>query len=363
MHSETAGVLPSAHMARMGVDRLVLLGGIILLGACAIIPFRRPASDFLQFYTGGKLLGSNLYSTSRALEVECSVAPGLRDMPDEVRAVLRPPVVYVPFWLVAKLSYRSALLLWTAFMLSALFGFLRLWPVRFEAAMQYSLFFLPLLIAFSEGQDAALLLFVLAAVGRLKEQSREVLSGLALSVFFFAKPSTLLMTPLAAIAFRSWRFAGGLIGGGASLYLLSAIILHDVLWPIAYLRHIAAQAHSSPAPLAIAAVALVLAAWCWRQPDPHVALAVLACGGLLCSPRALYYDLAAATLPLAILLLAQSSKKAATWLWLYALAAMGAWTMASYWGVRLAVAALLVHGLLLFGLNGRSPSNRGLVLA
>jgi hypothetical protein len=151
--------------------------------------------------------------------------------------------------------------------------------------------------------------------------------------------------PLTAVVFRSWRFAAGLFAGWGILYCVSAVIMRDVLWPVQYAHHITAHLASTnivPFPV-IVICAVALTVWCINK-SPFVVTAVLACGGMLLSPRALYYDLML-SIPLVALLLDRRGRFA-EWLMFYPFAAAVAWYFASWDGSRIVVAALLVCGLL-----------------
>jgi hypothetical protein len=327
------------------MEYIQVTAALVLIFFASLIPISRPISDFLPFYAGGKILGPQIYSSDQAIGVEREVAPDLMSRPEANRVVTRPPFYYLPFWPLSHLDYRVAVCIWAIGSLMAGVGFLLLWPCSTSKLLKYSTWFFPLMMALMQAQDCLVLLLIIATSATLRSRGRNFAAGLVLSLCS-AKPSTLLFMPLAPVSFRSWRSGGGLVAGWSALYVLSAAITHDAAWPIQYARHITGTlGYTNAVPVPVIAIsAAILTFWC-NKKSPFVATAVLACGGMLLSPRALYYDLML-SIPLVSLLLNRGG-----WivrlLTIYPFAAASAWYFAGWNAARVVVAVLLVCGLLL----------------
>src|SRR6266446_6090299 len=120
----------------------------------------RDGGDFPEFYIGAKLVFTGqLYDPARALETQHEFGiekPGL--MP------LRPPFYFTLLSPLSRLSYPAAHPIWTAMLIAATVAFLAIYPSSNRSALVIaSALSLPLFVSVVYGQDAALMLLILAA--------------------------------------------------------------------------------------------------------------------------------------------------------------------------------------------------------
>jgi hypothetical protein len=327
------------------------IGAALVLLLCASAGTTQDNSDFLQFYTGARLLGPNLYSVSKAVDLQRSLTPLPQSVEHPNWWAARPPFEYVAFVPLSRISYQTARRIWLAVILAALAGFVWLWPGSRSDTFLCLAFCFPVLQSLRVAQDCLGLMFVLALIAALHKGGRPLLAGLAASLCM-AKPSTLVLVPLSAMAFRSTRYCVGLGAGLAGVYLVSAAIMRDPLWALSYVRYtLAVSPHTSTLPLwTIPIFAAGVTVWCVGRP-PAVVLAALACAGMALSPRALYYDLAWAV-PLGLLLIAQQ-RNSAILVYSYPSIAGFAWYFLGWDGGRLVTAAFLGLSMAVLGSAGQ----------
>lgn len=329
--------------------RLILAA--VGLAAClyfATWPFgvRARDNDFLHFYAGARLSGSpvTLYSVEEARGVMAAVQPGA-----VFRPVVRPPFYYLMIRLLGWLPYAHALAVWQVLSVAFLVSFALLWePAGLSSFALFGLF-VPVWYGLALGQDATFFLSAAALAAFLMRRGWPAAAGLVLSLLA-AKPHVFLLVGVVGLCY-GLRFLAGFLAGGAVLYGVSAAIMSDWLWPLAYLEYlnsptggnIVCQCEIDRRLLIAAAVAAaVLYAWLWRlRPAFPAALGVALAASLLVAQRPFFYD-AASLLPLVAFLTPRR------W-WaplLLAGCAIVVWHWAGWTAARWAVAALLAYAVL-----------------
>lgn len=197
----------------------ILLGKGIYDAAGQIV-----GTDFLAFYTGGKIISSghsaNLYSLSYQYRVQKTIVGG--EWPD-LDLYVNPPFyawLFVPF---SKLPYPISALLWMGLGLVAislgirLLGFYQ--PIR---TFIWCLSFFPIFAGVSFGQNAPLSLALFCLTYTLWRRDHRFTAGLASSLMLY-KPQ--LLIGLGLLWLLEWRrernSLAGLALGGSLLALIS----------------------------------------------------------------------------------------------------------------------------------------------
>jgi glycosyl transferase family 87 len=190
--------------------------------------------DFSAFYTAGLLLrqgeGDLLYDRREQWRVQQQFASGVEirqgPMPfvrPPFEALLFLPLAYFPYpvalaiWLLA-----NVVLLWLAArILPRVRPFTRIYPAWLEAAL--CLGFFPVFLALFQGQDAIILLLLVAAVLNRLQAGKDVAAGvmLALGLFKF-----LLLVPIVLMLWLAGRprILAGFLPGAAALVAVSCAI-------------------------------------------------------------------------------------------------------------------------------------------
>jgi hypothetical protein len=287
-------------------SRIALAGGIVLLLAIPLLLAflaQEPdlhTIDYVSVWAGAQIIGPNLYDSTRLEQIEHTVSPLI-----ESKRYIRPPYYVMMFWPLGGLPYRAAYAGFVLMNLAALLLFLRIW--RFEvAAILACALFLPLEFSFGLGQDAPIMMAIVAGAAQLIERRRDFGGG-ALLALFTVKPHLFLFLPVVLIAQRKYRALAGLAVGGAALYLLAAAFV-GIDWPLkslaAALSNEATFVPSTPGvagllrklhapgwlllPVVIAGVAMVYRRA--RTIDWLAAVALALAAGVVFAPRAQVYD-------------------------------------------------------------------------
>ena len=296
-----------ARGARTGkASRIALAGGMVLLLAVPLLlAFLAQAPDlhtidYVSVWAGAQIIGPNLYDPARLERIEHTVSPLI-----ESKRYIRPPYYVMMFWPLGGLPYRAAYAGFVLMNLAGLLLFLRIW--RFEiAAILACALFLPLEWSFGLGQDAPIMMAIVAGAAQLIQRRRDFAGG-ALLALFTVKPHLFLFLPVVLIAQRKYRALAGLAAGGTALYLLAAAFV-GIDWPLksmaAALSNEATFVASTPGvagllrklhapgwlllPAAIAGIAMVYRRARTIDWLPAVALALAA--GVVFAPRAQVYD-------------------------------------------------------------------------
>ena len=187
-------------------------------------------NDFMCFYSAAQLAGSGqLYNPEAIRRAESR----LWDSPRYL------PYTRLPFYagLLAPLrffSYRHAYWVFQLGALAAVLLFVYFWPAprRWVAAMACC-WSMPLLNCFIMGRDLAVLLPVLAISLALLFRGWRFAAGCVFSLCLI-KYNLFLALPLLIVGKRLWRFAGGVVAGGAVLAAMSFAV-DGWSWPWRYL--------------------------------------------------------------------------------------------------------------------------------
>jgi hypothetical protein len=186
--------------------------------------------DFSSFYSAGSIIrsgeGAQLYdygTQQRAQQQFIAV------LPDRKAPLLYPhaPFETVLFAPLSYLPYKSAYLVWWAInhalffaALVMLYKVLEHGPAILPASVVSLCLFFPLIVAFIQGQDSILLVFLLSLTLLYVARDREFLAGVVLSLTLF-KPQLALPVFLLSAIRASRAFVFGFLTGCAGLLLLS----------------------------------------------------------------------------------------------------------------------------------------------
>jgi hypothetical protein len=180
--------------------------------------------DYVSVWAGAQMIGPDLYDPVRLERIEHTVSPEIAG-----KRYIRPPYYVMMFWPLGRLPYRAAYAGFVFMNLAALLFFLRIW--RFDTpSIIACTFFLPLAWSFGIGQDAPLLLLLVAGAAQLIQRRRDFAGG-ALLALFTVKLHLFVFLPLVLIAQRKYRALAGLAVAGSALYLLAAAFV-GIDWPL-----------------------------------------------------------------------------------------------------------------------------------
>ncbi|MFB3918405.1 MAG: glycosyltransferase family 87 protein [Terriglobales bacterium] len=276
----------------------------VLLVAFLYPDARRGHTDFLSFYTGARLVGTeDLYSIERAGEIQAPYGA-----PDQIVGYTRPPFFAVFVYPLGLLPYSVGHTIWQFLNVAALAGFIALWPRNRIFAAILSCWFVPILGNFSGGQDAPILLFLVAATLNLLRSGRPFLAGAVLALCAF-KFHLFVLTPVWIIATRRWRVAYGMLCAGAVLAAISFGAAGPNWIPVnwaATRRYDAALDYTAKMPnllgllhamphadvlVSIGALGVAILTWLVaRKEDADFAFALTLAGGVLVGMHGFLYD-------------------------------------------------------------------------
>jgi hypothetical protein len=312
----------SAQRAALALLCLIgIAGNAFVLGpALTLVP--RGVTDFMDLYAGGKLAFSReLYNPVQLMNVEATTEGSF----SPTRLFMRLPVFAITYWPLAQLPYRTASAIWEILCIAALAGFAILWPSdRGWAAALACCWSLPAFMTVAEGQDIGFLLLWVALAVRLLGKNRPSAAGAVFSLCA-AKFHLFLLLPAWIVANKAWRFASGVIAGGAILIFLS-FIANGRDWPLRYyglLSNPTNNPYASVMPnihgmvigwphhkiVEAAGIALVLTlVWfASRRRNAECGLATVLAGGILATPHAYMAD-CALLIPAVLIVLANTSR-------------------------------------------------------
>lgn len=190
--------------------------------------------DFSALYTAGLLVrrgeGGLLYDRHEQWRLQQEFVPNV-DIRQGPMPFIRPPFEALIFLPLTYFSYPVAFAIWslakvvflwlTARVLPRLRPFTRIYPSWLEAAL--CLGFFPVFLDLFQGQDAILLLLIVAAALNRLQSGKDVAAGviLALGLFKFH-----LVVPIAVILWLAGRarILAGFLPGTAALVALSCLI-------------------------------------------------------------------------------------------------------------------------------------------
>lgn len=191
--------------------------------------------DFAAFFTAGRIVAAgearDLYSIDTELTYQRPFTPGMTS-PEQVLVFLNPPVVALPFALLAPLSLQTAYMIWSVVNAGVLaylcWMIVRALPettrrLRFRL-LAACLTFLPVWMAIIHGQLSLLLLVVVTGAWLAMDRGDDFSAGAILSLVI-VKPQLLPMPLIALACQRRWRMLGGVGAGISALSLLSLAIV------------------------------------------------------------------------------------------------------------------------------------------
>lgn len=286
-------------------------------------------NDFTQLYAGARLVGtSGLYDAARVMEVQRQTVGVTADS----WRYTRLPYYAALLWPLGRLPYRTAYLIWEVLAIAALIGFVSLWKrPSISATVIFSALSLPAFTSLMNGQDLTFVLLFIAVAVACRDAGKPFLAGFVL-VLCAAKYHLFALVPLFLVARREYRFALGLLSGGAALIALSFGVA-GASWPKEYFSvltdpkiHPAAghmpNLHGLVAPWPalrwlewVLAAGVIAAVWIiGRRASFDYGLAAALSGGLLVSYHAYLPD-CSVLLPAALILIGVTA-----WRWLRFLA-------------------------------------------
>lgn len=272
------------------------LGLAFLLGLAYLQRERALAgeNDFVQLYTGAKLVGTpKLYSYADNL---ASIQATLGLTMESV-VYTRPPFYAVLLKPLAWLPYLAAYALFSALSLASILWFVFRFHKECESLPLFATLSIPIMTAVCGGQDTPFLLLILGSAILLARRGRDFEAGLVLSLVAI-KFHLFLPLPLLLIFKRHWRMLRGAALGVAAMVLISVIFagpdslrqyLGVLLDPrINFSATVMPNLHGLVAvlegglPLEIALIAVVLGALVWIMRQTHdfefLLAATLVCG-------------------------------------------------------------------------------------
>ncbi len=291
--------------ARTTILALIALSFLPVLLVAFLYPdTRRGHTDFLSFYAGTQLVGTErLYSFDDAGRIQAQYG-----VPGQVRAYIRPPFYALLLYPLSMLPYSVGHVIWQALNVAALAGFIALWPRDRAFAAVLCCWFVPVLAALAGGQDAPILLLCCGLAFRFMRSGRPFVAG-AILALCAAKFHLFLLVPLALVGTRQWRVVYGLLCGGAVLTVLS-FVAGGRNWIAAYwaaaqhneqildyeakMPNLLGLFHSVPYSavwISIGVAAVAVCTWLVaRRDSAEYGMAVMLAGGLLVGMHGFLYD-------------------------------------------------------------------------
>lgn len=215
-------------VARLFVLMMVGIHAFFLWSVRDRIPRADP--DFTVFYTAGKILregrGAHLYEARTQLEIQQEFARD-SDIRQGPLPYIHPPYEALLFVPLTFLSYRAAFISWECLNVLFLFVICQVLRGRLNSLrrlptwqlVSLSLAFFPVLANFHQGQDAILLLLVVALAFRCLEQETDFAAGCWLGFGVFKYHLILPLVLILAI----WR-GRRLIFGFVTLTLAAVLV-------------------------------------------------------------------------------------------------------------------------------------------
>lgn len=278
---------------------MALLSNALVLGPSVRV-IVTPGSDFLSFYAGAKLAGSDkLYDPAAAAEIQKSVGWSSNTL-----AFIRLPFyahLLKPF---ALLEYNKAFLLWQGLNLAGFLAAVALAPIPTRIRIPAALGSYPAVLALMNSQDVLLVLLIVTLVWRLLA-ARPVLGGFIQSAAAI-KFHLFLLVPIYAIVRREWRFFCAAASGLLVLVALSFTLQGN--WVPSYLAaldnpqvqkaaflmpNLRGLLHGAPgwAEILAASAAALVCALAASHRSRGIALGAALLGGVLASRHAFPQDL------------------------------------------------------------------------
>ncbi len=172
-------------------------------------------NDFLPLYIGAKFAGLPAsYDPPKVVEQQ----KRFTGLSNQALQWTRFPWVAVMLRPLAGLPYPWAWTLWVILSISAYLAAIRLLPNRLDALAAG---YLPMWFSLMQGQDLALITLWVVLAARLQAGGSQFVAGLIFALCS-QKPHLFLLLPILILRQRMWRFAQGLLAGGAALWLVSS---------------------------------------------------------------------------------------------------------------------------------------------
>ena len=266
------GLSPSTRAALLyfcvGLGGLALAGLFVFSVTWPLVI--RGHADFLGFYTGAALIGTDgLYSPAANREVQQRLAGFSYHVVQYVRlpfyaAALRP---------LALLPYQTAYWIFQTLSIAAAVIFVRLsrGPWQLTAAISV---FLPLAFSIIGGQDITFLMVICGVAVVLHRFGRDAAAGFVLSLCLL-KFHLFVLVPLVLIRHRKWRMTGA-AAAGVILWLAISTLVAGLDWPSQYLA-VLMSAAVSPNVSLMPNIRGVFANSAWAVYASIVVLAVFLC--------------------------------------------------------------------------------------
>jgi hypothetical protein len=307
---------------------------VIVAGSGSSTATGRVGGDFPAFYSAGSIVADG--DIDRLYDLDVQAAAQTELLGDEDGFIMYPyaPHVAAAYAPLSELPYRSAYLVHTVLMVSALIG--ALWLIRpmvplvdrwFGAVVAGAMTAYPVFVGVLGGQNTAASLLLLAATWRAWHEDRDGWAGLALALLLFRPQYAIPLIGLALLD-RRWRTVATASVGGAMVWVANAALVGPAwitVWydgvrplleadaeinaaneiaPIGVL--VAAFGESTLAIgvgglVSVAAGVGLMVLW-WRRPvDLTSRMAITTAALTLLGPHAIYYD--SALLVFAVLVL------------------------------------------------------------
>lgn len=209
-----------------GYARVLLLASIVAVGFAFSIGLSRDGSDFLAFWSAGKLVLSG--QPAAAYDLAATGAIQAPVWPREVFAFVNPPPFLLALWPLGAMSFKTAWLVWVASTYLIWLAVTRPlagkhgWPLAAYPGA---------LLAATHAQTGFVTSALQAGVARMLDR-RPVLAGLCLGALVI-KPHVAVLFPFALAADRRWK-AFLAAGFGVLLWLALAWALLGTETMLAY---------------------------------------------------------------------------------------------------------------------------------
>lgn len=197
-----------------------------------------PVSDFIYFYSMGRMLSEHAPSELYDVDLQKKVATEIHPLPGrQYNPNPYPPFIAILFRPLARLSYASAFLVWTTLSLCLYVGGLLILVRRFFPtdafrrclALCAALSYLPFLTALAGGQIATIGFFG-AAIGISEDdRGRPFRSGLGFALCLYKPTLLVLILPMLLIR-RRYKTLAGFVCGAAGLGFLPTIMAGPWVW-------------------------------------------------------------------------------------------------------------------------------------
>jgi hypothetical protein len=293
------------------------LGAVLFafLGAPLYERWSTGKNDFLQLYAGARLVG-----TPELYDIEASKRIHL-----ELTGTWYPSVYWTRLpWYALALSplggmpYQTAYRVWVAFNIVVVGAWLLLYSSLWEEFPIFVALSLPLLVNFTNGQDAGLAAALAGFAVLLICRDLEFAAGLLLALCSI-KFHLFVLLPVAFIVHQRWRVIHGALAGAAILVSLS-ILAASWQWPQRFFAVVSNPelhphpermptlygllymlgVHSRAVEIALAAGVALWVAWLARRWGVEVSVGLALVGGVLVCHHAYVADTVVVLLALAL---------------------------------------------------------------